>query len=229
MQITDEIFYREWNKKAFSRLDSSAVMGVFPALKILAKRPEVCKFCHSFSEDALDFNLSQIEDSLMVQAFPKMKRELMFPGMRLPEKDSSYLDSVSKRILNFTFADNKKLSDTSPWQDRSGIEQDISRNLPKDFKNLLNNLASRYGLRYLSIPILFNVTIDTELGKSGGFYFEALWTLWDARYGELLFLVYSKYTAKTTSSIAPEKEWARPFAYRLNIMLTKDLENLENH
>ena len=88
LKITNEKFYREWNKKAYSRMDSTAVWGVFPALSIKADRPEKCKFCHSFSADALDFDLARVEDSLMVKAFPKMRRELMLPGMRLPDADS---------------------------------------------------------------------------------------------------------------------------------------------
>lgn len=229
LKISNEKTYREWNKKAYSRMDSSAVWGVFPALSVKADRPEKCKFCHSYSADALDFDLARVEDSLMVKAFPKMRRELMLPGMRLPDADSVYVDSLSKLLLNSVFADGKKLSDMSPWLDRDGVEQDISRELSKDFKNLLNALASRYELRYLSIPVVLNVRMDTDLGKSGGYTWQILWTLWDARYGELVFLVYSEFTAATTSRVAPEKEWAEPFASRLWKMLSTDLSKLENH
>ena len=229
LKISDEKFYREWNKKAYSRMDSSAVWGVFPALSVKADRPEKCKFCHSYSADALDFDLARVEDSLMVKAFPKMRRELMLPGMRLPDADSAYLDSLSFMLLESVFADGKKLSDMSPWLERDGIEQDISRELSKDFKNLLNALASRYELRYVSIPVVLNVRMDTDLGKSGGYTWQILWTLWDARYGELVFLVYSEFTAATTSRVAPEKEWAEPFASRLWKMLSTDLSKLENH
>ena len=229
LKISDEKSYCEWNKKAYSRMDSTAVWGVFPALSVKADRPEKCKFCHSFSADALDFDLARIEDSLMVKAFPKMRRELMLPGMRLPDADSSYLDSLSKMLLGSIFADGKKLSDMSPWLERDGVEQDISRELSKDFKNLLNALASRYELRYVSIPVVLNVRMDPDLGKSGGYTWQTLWTLWDARYGELVFLVYSEFTAATSSRVAPEKEWAEPFASRLWKMLSVDLSKLENH
>lgn len=229
LKITDEKFYREWNKKAYSRLDSGAVMGVFPALAVKADRPEKCKFCHGYSADALDFDLARVEDSLMVRAFPKMQRELMLPGMRLPDADSSFVDSLSELLLNSEFADGKKLGDFSPWVEREGIEQDISRELPPKFKNLLNALASRYELRYLSIPVSLQVRMDTDLGRSGGYTWKILWTLWDARYGELVFLVYSEFTAETTSRVAPEKEWAEPFGGRLWKMLSVDLSKLENH
>lgn len=229
LKISGEKSYREWNKKAFARLDSSAVMGVFPALSVKAERPAKCKFCHSYSADALDFDLARVEDSLMVKAFPKMRRELMLPGMRLPDADSSFVDSLSKMLLESVFADGKKLADFTPWLERDGVEQDISRELPASFKNLLNALASRYELRYLSIPVALQVRMDPDLGKSGGFTWKILWTLWDARYGELVFLVYSEFTAETTSRVAPEKEWAEPFAARLWKMLSTDLSKLENH
>jgi hypothetical protein len=43
----------------------------------------------------------------MVKAFPKMRRELMLPGMRLPDAESAYVDSLSKLLLNSVFADGK--------------------------------------------------------------------------------------------------------------------------
>lgn len=229
LKITDEIYYREWNQAAYSRIDSSAVVGVFPTLKVTAARPEVCKFCHSYSADALDFDLARVEDSLFVKAFPKMQRELMLPGMRLPDADSSYFDTLAVKILKSTFADGKKLEDFTPWVEREGIEQPFTREVPKDLKNLLNDIASRYGLRYMSIPIRLDVSMDTDLGKAGGFTYKILWTLWDARYGELVFLTYSGFTAATTSRVAPEKEWSEPFAQRLWTMFSTDVNNLESH
>lgn len=229
LKITDEKFYREWNVAAYNRLDSNAVVGVFPLLLVNAKRPETCRFCHSYSADALDFDLARVEDSIFVKAFPKMQRELMLPGMRLPDADSSYLDTLSAAFLSFKFADNLPLEDFTPWQDREGIEQPFTRVVPTPLKNLLNNTASRYGLRYISIPVRLDVFMDPDLGKSGGFTWKILWTLWDARYGELVFLTYSEYTASTASRVAPEKEWAEPFGARLQKMFTTDVNTLEAH
>lgn len=229
LKITDEIYYREWNQAAYSRIDSSAVVGVFPTLKVTAARPETCRFCHSYSADALDFDLARVEDSLFVKAFPKMQRELMLPGMRLPDADSSYFDTLAVKILTSKFADEKNLEDFTPWTEREGIEQPITRDVPKDLKNLLNDIASRYGLRYMSIPIRLDVRMDTDLGKAGGFTYKILWTLWDARYGELVFLTYSSFTASTTSRVSPEKEWSEPFAKRLWTMFSTDVTKLESH
>lgn len=229
LSISDEMLYREWNRTAYERIDSSAVVGVFPALKVQATRPKNCKFCHGYSADAVDFDLARVEDSLFVKAFPKMRRELMLPGMRLPDADSSYLDTLSQKLLESVFVEEKKLGDFTPWIERDGIEQDLTRELPKEFKNFLNDIASRYGLRYLSIPVTVNVDMKPDLGKSGGFSWEILWTLWDARYGELVFLTYAKYNAATTSRVAPEKEWAEPFAERLWKMFSVDFSKLESH
>lgn len=229
LKITDEVFYREWNQSAYNRIDSSAVVGVFPALNVEAKRPEQCRFCHSFSQDAVDFDLARVEDSLFVKAFPKMQRELMLPGMKVPDSDSTYIDSLAAVMLSMKFADNEALGNCVPWIDRDGIEQDYAREVPAKLKNTLNDVASRYGLRYLSIPIKISVNMDPDLGKSGGFVWKSLWTLWDARYGELVFLTYSEFTAFTTSRVAPEKEWAEPFAARLWKMFTVDFSKLEAH
>ena len=229
LKITQEKVYREWNQKAYKRLDSSAVVGVFPALKIDAVRPEKCKFCHSFSEDALDFDLARVEDSLFAQSFPKMKRELMLPGVKVPESDSLVIDTLSIKLLASSFADGKDLGDFSPWVERDGIEQDYEREVPTKLKDLLNGIASRYGLHYLSIPVRLEVQMDPGLGKSGGFTWKALWTLWNARYGELVFLTYSEFTAETMSRVAPEKEWAETFAARLHKMFAVDFSKLESH
>lgn len=229
LKISDEVFYREWNQAAYSRIDSSAIVGVFPTLKVTAGRPEVCKFCHGYSADALDFDLARVEDSLFVKAFPKMQRELMLPGMRLPDADSSYFDTLAVKILQSRFADDKKMEDFTPWIERDGVEQPITRFVPAELKNLLNDIATRYELRYLSIPIRLDVNMDTDLGKAGGFTYKILWTFWDARYGELVFLTYESFTASTTSRVAPEKEWSEPFAERLWTMFSTDVSKLEAH
>lgn len=229
LKISNEKFYREWNEAAYGRLDSTAVVGVLPTLKVTAGRPETCRMCHSYSADALDFDLARIEDSLFVKAFPKMRRELLLPGMRLPESDTLYMDSLSALLLQTEFTDGKKLEDFTPWQERDSVEQKLVREPPLALRNLLNELASRYELRYVSMPVRLDVYMDPDLGSSGGYTWKILWSLWDARYGELVFLVYSEFTAETTSRVAPEKEWAVPFAPRLWKMFSTNLKSIENH
>ena len=229
LKISDEKFYREWTQVAFSRIDSNAVVGVFPALKVTANRPESCKMCHSFSADALDFDLARVEDSLFVKAFPKMTRELMLPGMRVPDADSLFMDTLAVQLLKNKFVEGKRLDDVTPWEERDGVEQTLTRQLPFELKDLLNKIASRYELRYLTSPLLMEVTMDPDLGKKGGFKWQIVWSMWDARYGELVCLTYSKYTAETTTRVAPEKEWATPFASRLWRMFSVDVANFENH
>ena len=117
----------------------------------------------------------------------------------------------------------------TPWEERDGVEQTIARQLPFKLKELLNGIASRYELRYLTIPLVLNVEMDPDLGKKGGFKWQIVWSMWDARYGELVCLAYSKFTAATTTRVAPEKEWATPFASRLSRMFSVDVANFENH
>lgn len=229
LDILDEVFYREWNASAYSRFDSTAAVGVFPALKLEALAPEKCKFCHGFSEDALDFDLSRVEDSLWARAFPKMRRELMFPGMQVPEADSTFLDSIQRAMLATEFADSEPLGSLDPWKERSGTEQVLARAVPFKLKASLEVLASRYRVRYVSLPISLRVEMLPKAGKKGGYTWESLWALFDARYGELVFLNYSSFRAETRTRIAPERLWAEPFAARLEKMFTTKLSEVEPH
>ncbi|MBR3852238.1 MAG: hypothetical protein IKJ76_09425, partial [Fibrobacter sp.] len=145
------------------------------------------------------------------------------------ESDTLYMDSLSALLLQTEFTDGKKLEDFAPWQERDNIEQKLVREPPQALRNLLNELASRYELRYVSMPVRLDVYMDPDLGSSGGYTWKILWSLWDARYGELVFLVYSEFTAETTSRVAPEKEWAVPFAPRLWKMFSTNLKSIENH
>lgn len=229
LEIKDEVFYREWNASAYARLDSTAAVGVFPALKLEAIAPEKCKFCHGFSEDALDFDLSRVEDSLWASAFPKMRRELMFPGMQVPEADSAFLDSIQHAMLATEFADSKPLGSLAPWTERAGTEQVLARAVPFPLKASLEVLASRYRVRYVSLPIYLKVEMLPKAGKKGGYTWESLWALFDARYGELVFLNYTSFRAETKTRIAPERLWAEPFAERLQKMFTTKLSAVEPH
>lgn len=228
LEIVNEKFYGEWNPAAYRRLDSSGTLGVFPAAKLSASAPDDCKFCHSFSEDAVDFDLARVEDSLWGRAFPKMRRSLMFPGMQIPEEDSSFVDSLLKKMLLEPFADSTPLGEVSPWESREG-GQLFNREIGKNLKAILNEFSSRYKVRYLSLPIVLRAEIFPKEGKKGGFEFETLWSFWDARYGELVFLCYSKFLAKTKTRVAPERFFAEPFAERLWRMLSTDLNTVENH
>ncbi len=229
LEIQKEKFYREWNPEAFARLDSTAILGTFPALTLIADAPEDCDFCHSFSAEAVDFDLASIEDSLWSKAFPKMQRYLMMPGMQVPEADSLYADSLMKELMKLEFVDGKPLESLEPWKSRIGTEQVLVRKTPIKIKTLLSEMASRYRVRYLSIPILLQVKIFPDLGKKGGFSYETLWTFWDARYGELVFLCYSEFLAESKNRVAPERGWGEPFAKRLWKMFSTDLSSVESH
>jgi len=229
LEISNEKSYREWNLKTYEMMDSAAVMGVFPALAVVAEAPEDCRICHSFSAEAIDFDLAHYEDSLVPVAFPKMQRELMLPGMRVPDADSTYLAKFSKDILLLTFAEGKKLSDMHPWQGRSVTEQTFIREIPLPLKKKLKEIALRYNVRYVTIPVFVSVKMFPRAGRSGGYEWKSLWTLWDARYGELVFLNYSEFMAETTSRIAPERNWAKPFAERLGKAFRVKPTQVENH
>lgn len=229
LEIHSLAYYREWNPAAYKKMDSSAVIGVFPTQVIQAEAPENCSFCHTFSADALDFDLARVEDSLFAKAFPKMSRELMYSGARFDEEDSSSVAGWLVQFLKTTWVDGKQLVDPSPWLERIGIEQSIQRVTPDSLKAHLTQIALKYNVRYLSLPILLKVEILPKAGKKGGYSWKSLWTFWDARYGELVFLTYVEFVAETKSRVAPDRFWAEPFAPYLWRMLKINPAEIENH
>ena len=105
------------------------------------------------------------------------------------------------------------------------------QNIPGDLIEAakIDGANNRQLLRYVTIPVTVQVEILPDLGRSGGFTWKSLWTFWDARRGKLVLLSYNAFTAKTTSRIAPERGWAKPFADRLSEALHRDPSTIENH
>lgn len=229
LKVTSEKAYREWNPQAYSRLDSASTLGSFASLSVVADAPENCRICHSFSGDGVDFDLAHYEDSLLAGTFPKMHRFPMLVGSRVPEDDSLFFNSFVRNVQNTIFADGKKLSDLSPWKNAGVPEAVYARPVPDSLKKQLRTVSLRYNVRYISMPVFIRVQMFPKAGRSGGFSWESLWTLWDARYGELLFLDYQSLNAETTSRIAPERNWTAPFAERLGSALRKNPSSIENH
>lgn len=229
LNVHSSQFYREWNPSAYQKWDSSGVIGVLPTQVIQALAPENCSFCHTFSSDALDFDLARVEDSLFAKAFPKMPRELMFPGARLPEEDSSWFVQMLTDFIKLPFVEGKPLKDSSPWLDRLGVEQSFQRVVSDSLKTILTSISLKYNVRYLSLPILLKVEILPKAGKKGGFSWKSVWTFWDARYGELAFLTYAEFVAETKTRVAPDRFWAEPFAPYLWRMLKTHPSEIENH
>jgi hypothetical protein len=232
LEIFDEKGFVEINPELLKTLDPKATLGSFPAQRIIADCPEDEKICHSFSEDAVDFDLAHFEDSLLEKRFPQMVHEQMLEGLRIPEADSAKIKTEMENLLKLSFADGEPLNSLSPWESRADFPiaySAFNRAVPANLKKALSQIGKKYNVRYLSIPVTVQVQILPDLGRSGGFTWKSLWTLWDARQGELLLLDYNRFTAKTTSRIAPERGWAKPFADRLDSALNRDPSTIENH
>lgn len=232
LEVFDERGFVELNPNFLDLEKSSATIGSFPALNVMAECPDGNKICHSFSEDAVDFDLAHFEDSLFERRFPTMRHEQMLEGLRIPEADSSWIREALKKMLGQEFADGKKLSDVSPWESRADSVTAYSvfdRDVPQSLRAELLKISRRYNVRYLTLPVTVQVKILPKLGKSGGFAWKSLWTLWDARLGKPMLLSYHAFTAKTRSRVAPERGWAAPFAERLARELFLDPESVENH
>lgn len=232
LEILDEKGFAEINPE-FSKLwESASTLGSFPAAKVLAECPEESKICHSFSADAVDFDLAHFEDSLLEKRFPKMRHEQMLEGLRIPDADSLWARKALEKVLREPLADGLKLSDASPWKSRAGYPTVLSafdRSVPDSLRAALFQISRRYNVRYLTLPVFVSVKIFPKMGKSGGFAWKSLWTLWDARLGKLMLLSYEEFTAETRSRVAPERLWAQPFAERLARLLSLDPQKIENH
>lgn len=232
LEIFDEVGFVEINPDLLKNLDSSAILGSFPSQNVVAICPENEKICHSFSEDAVDFDLAHYEDSLVEANFPKMIHEQMLEGLRIPDGDSLTIRQMLQNLLQQNFADGEVLASLTPWESRADFPVAYSafnRTVPNALKNALSEVSKKYNVRYVSLPVMVQVQILPDIGKSGGFTWKSLWTFWDARQGELVLLSYNAFTAKTKSRIAPERGWAKPFADRLGEALRRDPKTIENH
>jgi hypothetical protein len=232
LEIFDEKGFVEINPDFLADFDSTAILGSFPAQNISAVCPENEKICHSFSADAVDFDLAHFEDSLIESSFPRMVHEQMLEGLRIPDADSLVIRTMLQNLLKEHFADGEPLENLSPWKSRADFPVAYSafdRTVPEALKGALSQISKKYNVRYVTIPVTVQVKILPDLGRSGGFTWKSLWTFWDARRGKLVLLSYNAFTAKTTSRIAPERGWAKPFADRLSEALHRDPSTIENH
>jgi len=175
--------YRESENLA---LDSGELIGVLPALNVIAKSPEKCDYCHSFSESAVEFDFAAKEDSILRVWFPNNERVLLFPGSQVPEKDSAEF-----------------------WNAFANL-RDIPLNENKELRVFLKKLGQRYKVRYL----VFASFIDVNIKDKKTFDWESEWSLWDTKSGNLLFWDYQNLTVKSKNSGPVDRGWAGCFIPR---------------
>jgi len=169
--------YRETNSLM---LDSGELIGVLPALNVVARSPEKCDYCHAFSESAVEFDFAAKEDSILRTWFPNNERVLLFPSSRVPEKDSAEFWKAFANLKEIPLSENKEL------------------------KTFLKKLSLRYKVRYLA----FASYIEVNLKSKKTFDWESEWSLWDAKKGELLYWDYQNLTAKSKNSAPVDRGWA---------------------
>jgi hypothetical protein len=177
--------YRE-QKNENLVLDSGELIGVLPALNVIAHSPEKCDYCHSFSESAVEFDFATREDSILATWFPNNERVLLFPGSQVLEKDSAEFWNAFENLREIPLSENKEL------------------------KAFLKKLGLRYKVRYLA----FASYIEVNLKGKKNFDWESEWSLWDAQKGELLFWDYQDLTVKSKNSAPVDRGWAKCFIPR---------------
>ena len=167
-------------------LDSGGLIGVLPALNVIANSPQNCDYCHSFSESAVEFDFAAKEDSILAAWFPNNERVLLFPGSQVPEKDSSEFWNAFANLKEIPLSENKEL------------------------KSFLKKLGQRYKIRYLA----FASYIEVNIKDKKTFEWESEWSLWDTKNGEMLFWDYQNLTAKSKNSAPVDRGWAGCFILR---------------
>jgi hypothetical protein len=177
--------FREWKNENLA-LDSGELIGVLPALNVVANSPEKCNYCHSFSESAIEFDFAAKEDSILKSWFPNNERVLLFPGSQVPEKDSAEFWNAFVNL------------------------KDIPLNENKELKVFFFFFWQRYKIHYLSFASFIEVSIKDK--KT--FDWESEWSLWDTKNGELLFWDYQNLTAKSKNSAPVDRGWAECFIPR---------------
>lgn len=227
LKYTDSHAYREWGIPQL-RMDSGTALGILPVLRLRASGPEECSICHSFSADAVEFDFSSAQDSLLRAVFANQQLEWLFPGMQVPERDSLLWRAWCDSLAQTPFADGKALADLSPWQERQG-EAVYTRPVPAPLRTLLGRLGARYAVRYLVVPLVLNAELQPGSGKRGGYRWQSLWALWDARDGNLLLLDYRSFVAATSGTAPPDRHWSAPWASDLGKALQQGPRADETH
>jgi hypothetical protein len=171
--------YRE-QKNEILALDSGELIGVLPALNVIAASPKKCDYCHSFSESAVEFDFAAREDSVLRAWFPNNELVLLFPGSHVPERDSAEFWNAFANLKEIPLSENSEL------------------------KSFLKKLSRRYKVRYLA----FASFIEVNIKNRRTFDWESEWSLWDAEKGELLFWDYQNLTAKSKNSGPVDRGWA---------------------
>jgi hypothetical protein len=176
--------YREQKNEVLA-LDSGMLIGVLPALNVVAIQPEKCDYCHSFSESAVEFDFAAKEDSVLRAWFPNNELALLFPGSQVPERDSAEFWNAFANLREIPLSENKEL------------------------KIFLKKLSHRYKVRYLAFASFIEVSIKDR--KT--FDWESEWSIWDAKNGELLFWDYQSLTAKSKNSGPVDRGWAGCYSF----------------
>lgn len=209
--------------RAFLKRDSLRV-GVFPFIQRETSETSSCDFCHAFSPDGVEFDFGSFQDSLLQALFPQIQFELVYPGVGLiPEKDSVLVSRWSDSLAGVQINARQTLLGWKPWQAGEQHLLEFHRTeIPLQTRELLGRIAARWNFDGLVIPAQIRVVMHPDAGEEGGFEYEIVWSWWDARQGEPLYLLSSHLWVETTTDIPADRFWSHPFLRGLS----EDLKTL---
>jgi hypothetical protein len=186
-------------------------VGVLPFLKVEALTKSKCKYCHSYSEDGLEFDFGSAHDSLWKSFDSLPELVVLMPGLQFPERDSLRFSLWLDTLRLQTFVDGKNILDFSPWQERGSQRSEVVRNISPKFRDLIARIGARWSVRALIIPVHLKVEMDPDAGEEGGYRWQSLWTLWDTQTGALLALHYANLGVVTKGDLPPDRHWSKPY------------------
>jgi hypothetical protein len=195
----------------FSLGQISRPLGVLPFIQVEAISPPKCKFCQAFSGEGVEFDFGSAQDSLLSAVDSTLQPSLLMPGLQVPERDSVLFPLLLDSIAALPFVEGKALSDFGPWEERGNQTTEMLRNIPPSLRTKLSQLATRYGVNSLVMPVRCRVEMDPGAGEEGGYTFQILWMLFDAKKSQFSMIVHAKLTIETQGDAPPDRGWSHPF------------------
>lgn len=207
LAVVDSLVWFE-SAEGFSLHGLSRPLGVLPFLERKAEVKGKCKFCHSYSEDALEFDFGNKQDSMLLAFDSTLEILILHPGAQVPEKDSTVFAAEVKALLGLPFLDGQGIGSLKPWEERGTQNESMNRPVPRATRTALSTLAARYGVKSLVIPVTICVSIDPDLGSEGGYAYQVLWMVFDASKGQMVLAYHGKFQVETRGDVPPDRNWS---------------------
>lgn len=169
--------------------------------------PRDSKKHEALSQSAFEFELNNSLDSLFREFLPNNPRNYLIPGVAVLENDSM-LDILVEAARN-----------NSKWNMEMIGKKKVSKitykeNTPNDLKEYIRRISARYDSDFLILPLDASLIVnpDSPCSRNGEFEIKILFSFWDGRSGDVIYLLYSHHKLDVSSSENNlNRGWTREF------------------